>query len=553
MIHNPVLPGFNPDPCIIRRGNDYYIATSSFEWFPAVPVYHSKDLKHWELLTHAIQYPGSIDLRRIPSAKGVWAPDLSWCEADKKFYVVFTNMYAMNARFFDLDNFLISASDITGPWTKPVYLNSVGFDPSLFHDEDGRKYVISLQWETRDGYEKPGVIVAQEYDTERQQVTGYARKIWAGATNRGCIEAPRIYRHKDLYYLFCAEGGTGYGHSVTVARSHSIRGPYEADPENPIITSCPVNFNERGVEDALKLNRYNPQSLLQKSGHCSIVETPDGEWYAAHLCGRPFLPELRCTLGRETALQKMCWTNDGWFRMENGGNLAQTDIPEPSQNKNISESENMYRFYDNFESDWNVQLVSPRIPRTDWASISERPGWLRLYGQQSLASLDSVSFIAHRLTSVVCTFSTALQFEPEVFQQSAGLVLYYDNMNWLFLRVYYSEMIGGKALGIMRCINGNKIDVSGIRIPLEKANTIYLKCSISGRQTQLYYSIENNTTWTAVGPVWNTTEFSDEFSRYGEFTGTFFGLFCTDSNKRTAFADFDWLDYNATPSDPSEI
>lgn len=163
MILNPILPGFNPDPCICRKGDDYYLAVSTFEWFPGIPVYHSKDLKHWELYTHILTDDEAVDLKKLPSAKGIWAPCLTYCEEEDMFYVVYGVMNSMNARYFDVDNFLVKSKDIKGPWSKPVYLHSSGFDASILHDDDGKKYIVSLEWETREGYEKPGFICIVEY------------------------------------------------------------------------------------------------------------------------------------------------------------------------------------------------------------------------------------------------------------------------------------------------------------------------------------------------------------------------------------------------------
>lgn len=163
MIRNPILPGFNPDPCICRKGEDYYLAVSTFEWFPGIPVYHSRDLKHWELYTHVLTDDEAVDLKKLPSAKGIWAPCLTYCEEEDLFYVIYGVMNSMNARYFDVDNYLITAKDIKGPWSEPVYLHSSGFDASIFHDDDGRKWIVSLEWETREGYEKPGAICMVEY------------------------------------------------------------------------------------------------------------------------------------------------------------------------------------------------------------------------------------------------------------------------------------------------------------------------------------------------------------------------------------------------------
>lgn len=163
MIQNPILPGFHPDPCICRKGEDFFLAVSTFEWFPGIPMYHSRDLKNWELYTHVLTDDQLVDLRKLPSAKGIWAPCLTYCEEEDLFYVIYGVMNSMNARYFDVDNFLITARDIRGPWSEPVYLHSSGFDASILHDDDGKKYIVSLEWETREGYEKPGFISLAEY------------------------------------------------------------------------------------------------------------------------------------------------------------------------------------------------------------------------------------------------------------------------------------------------------------------------------------------------------------------------------------------------------
>ena len=181
IIKNPILTGFHADPCICRKKDDYYIAVSSFEWFPGIPIYHSRDMKHWELYTHALSDAQKCDLTRLPSAKGIWAPCLSYCEADDLFYVVYGVMNSMNARYFDIDNYLICAKDIRGPWSEPVYLHSAGFDASLMHDDDGRKWLVSLDWETRACREKPGEICIVEYDPAAKAIKGCPKRIWRGA------------------------------------------------------------------------------------------------------------------------------------------------------------------------------------------------------------------------------------------------------------------------------------------------------------------------------------------------------------------------------------
>lgn len=543
-MQNPILPGFHADPSICRRGDDYYLAVSSFEWFPGVPIYHSRDLKHWELLTHGITDDSQVDLTRLPSAKGIWAPCLTWCEADGLFYLTYSVMNSMNARYFDVDNFVKTAPEITGPWSEPVYLHSAGFDASMFHDADGRKYVVALDWETRESYEKPGAICLVEYDPRKKAVTGPLKRIYTGGTDRGCIEGPHLTRRGDWYYLMCAEGGTGYAHSVTMARSRNVWGPYEADPANPIVTSVPGDFNERQDWDHLKPRYFNAASYLQKSGHGSYVDTPQGETYLVHLCARPFRPELRCTLGRETAMQKMCWTGDGWLRMADGGNLAQKEFT-PSALPDVCWPE--IPVEDDFRGaepgNW---YYAPRWSPEHFATTGQG---LRLRGQESLCSLNKVSLLARKLTSVQAAVTTRMRVTPTSFHHSAGLVLYYDNMDYAYLEAYREEPDDPLRLRLRRLTNGMRTESTGIPVPEQP---LWLRVEIRGRRTQFFWSAEGDV-YSPVGPELDTSEFSDEFCQYGEFTGTFVGLACEDSLLHRLTAQFDFFRYEAAPGEDGAL
>ncbi|WP_097004982.1 glycoside hydrolase family 43 protein [Lacrimispora amygdalina] len=539
-IKNPILPGFNPDPCICRKGDDYYLAVSTFEWFPGIPIYHSKDLKSWELYTHVLTDDEMVDLKKLPSAKGIWAPCLTYCEEEDMFYVIYGVMNSMNARYFDVNNYLITARDIKGPWSEPVYLHSSGFDASILHD-NGKKYIVSLEWETREGYEKPGAICMVEYDPEKKEIIGYPKRIWSGGTDRGCIEAPHLYRRGDYYYIMCAEGGTGYNHCVTMGRSKEIWGPYEGDPKNPIVTSVPVDSNERHDPDHLKTRYYNPDSLLQKSGHGSMVDTQSGETYLVHLCARPFVPELRCTLGRETAIQKMMWTDDQWLRMASGGNLAEV-LVEASSLPEVPVKQ-IPDFDDFNEEELGLQYYAPRIMPQRFADLKARPGYVRIRGQESRTSLNQVSILARKLTSVYATVTTKMEFIPEVHQHSAGLILYYDNMNYINLRKYYSETLGQSALSIIHLENGEKTEFLNTRIPVSD-DPVYLRLTIEGRQSCFSWCYDG-VNYQRIGRVFDTTRFSDEYCKYGEFTGTMVGITCADRVKHSHYADFDFFEYCA--------
>lgn len=549
MIQNPILRGFHADPCICRKGNDFYIAVSSFEWFPGIPIYHSQDMKNWELYSHALQNDNKPDLKRLPSAKGIWAPCLTYCEAEDLFYVVYGVMNSMNARYFDVDNYLITAKDPKGPWSDPIYLHSTGFDASMFHDDDGKKYIVALDWETRTNYEKPGPINIVEYDPMKKSIVGMPKDFWRGGTDRGCIEGPHLTKRGGYYYIMCAEGGTGYYHGVTMGRSKNVWGPYEPDPCNPILTSSPGDFNERRDWDHLKPRYYNSDSVLQKSGHGSYVELPNGETWMVHLTARPFVPELRCTLGRETAIQRMEWTKDGWLRMAGGGNIAREFVEESSL---PAVPVNQLTEHDDFDSETlRIGYYAPRIDPEGFVDLISRPGWARIRGQESGCSLNRVSLLARKLTSVQARITTKLDFTPFSYQHTAGLILYYDNMNFIYLYKYFSDTLGHGAVSVLQVENGKKREFSDARTFVEDGREIYMRLVIQGRKSQFQWTLDGEN-YKDIGPCFDTSKFSDEYSQFGEFTGTFVGITCGDRMLHRHTADFDFFDYEADEMAPVE-
>ena len=241
MIRNPILKGFNPDPSICRVGADYYIATSTFEWYPGVQIHHSRDLVNWRLVKRPLDRASQLDMRGNPDCCGVWAPCLS--HADGRFWLIYTDVKRLDGNFKDAHNYLVTAPAITGPWSDPIYLNSSGFDPSLFHDDDGRKWLLNLQWkhstDSVGGTPKHSAfdgILLQEYDPVARHLTGPIRNIFAGSPH-GLVEGPHLFKRDGWYYLTTAEGGTGYDHAVTMARSRALLGPYELHPDTHLLTS----------------------------------------------------------------------------------------------------------------------------------------------------------------------------------------------------------------------------------------------------------------------------------------------------------------------------
>lgn len=337
---------------------------------------------------------------------------------------------------------------------------------------------------------------------EKQQIIGYPKRIWRGGTDRGCIEAPHLTKHDGWYYIMCAEGGTGYNHCVTMGRSRNVWGPYEKDPENPILTSAPGVSYERDDPDHLKPKYYNPDSILQKSGHGSYVETPDGEVYLFYHTARPFVPELRCTLGRETAVQKMRWTEDGWLRMDEG-NLARVETVESSLPECPMPKIPDFDDFDSGElGNW---YYAPRIMPQSFADVKARPGNVRIRGQEARTSLNRVSILARKLTSVYARITTKMEFEPEVYQHSAGLIIYYDNMNYVNLRKYYSETLGGPAISVVQLENGRKTEYNDWRVPAPEG-AVWMRLYVEGRKTWFEWSADGKD-YRKTGPDFDFFEY----------------------------------------------
>ncbi|WP_163581754.1 glycoside hydrolase family 43 protein [Gracilibacillus saliphilus] len=517
-ITNPVLPGYHPDPSIVRVGDDYYIAVSTFEWFPGVQIYHSKDLINWELIGYPLTRESQLNMLGNVNSGGVWAPCLSY--ADGVFYLIYTDVKSRQGAFKDTHNYLVTAKNIEGPWSEPIYLNSSGFDPSLFHDDDGKKWLVNMIWDHRKGTNSFAGIALQQYLPTEQKLVGPIKNIFRG-TELGLTEAPHLYKRNGYYYLLTAEGGTWYTHAATVARSKSIDGPYEVDPTNPILTSDKSQENQ-----------------LQKAGHGCFVETQDGEWYIAHLCGRPVIDD-KCILGRETAIQKCYWTDDDWIRVVDG--------PHPS---NIVEAPNLPEFeaeklpnYDDF-NDIKLLKYWNALRRTfdgDWFNLTDRPSYLRLFGEESVSSFHRQSMLMRRLEHFDVEVETKIDFHPDHFQQMAGLMIYYDTNDLVYLRVTEHEE-HGKCLGIIETKYGEYDELLGKDVALPENTEIYLKAEIHCHLLQFFYATEEGN-WQTIGEQIDIGHLSDDDAEYIRFTGTFVGVAAQDLSGQRKHADFDYFHY----------
>lgn len=543
MIHNPILKGFHPDPSIVRVGEDYYIATSTFEWWPGIRLHHSTDLVNWELIEYPLNRTSQLDLRGVGASQGVWAPCLTY---DKGvFYLLYTVVNSFYCNMYDTNNYLVTAADIHGPWSDPIPLNNFGFDPSMFHDDDGRKYMVSMVTDHRVPKKYAGRLVLQEYDPVQQKMTGPVRDIYRA--DKIFLEGPHIFKRNGWYYLFSADTGTGEGHGQTIQRSRNVWGPYEM---------YRADFMERTADNeaySILTSRHHEDILLQKSGHCDLVETPEGEWYAVHLCGRAmdrrnpadaprFAGERRYMLGRETAIQKMKWTEDDWLVMAGGSTTPKEYVEEPCGHQ-TAEKPQAETDRDHFDKTvLDPEYQSLRIPMKEYyLSLTERPGYLRMYGRSGLASKFSQTLIAKRLTEFDMDISTKMEFEPEVFKQMAGLILLYDTDNYLYLHVSMDEDCG-KCITLLKAEN-KKYEYLTDYIPVYSGLPIYLKAEMQNGYIDFSYRVEG-CEWQKIAEHIDGSFMSDEACNEGWFTGAMAGICCQDLTGFGKYADFDWFSMN---------
>jgi xylan 1,4-beta-xylosidase len=532
-IRNPILCGFNPDPSIVRVGDDYYIATSTFEWYPGVQIHHSRDLVNWRLLTRPLRRASQLNLLGDPDSGGVWAPCLTY--HDNLFYLIYTDVKrygrttvggASGASLRDFHNYLVTSTSIEGDWSDPIYLNSSGFDPSLFHDDDGRKYLLNMLWDHRPGHNRFAGIVLQEYSTVDQKLIGQPQLIFAG-TSLGFTEGPHLYQRNGYYYLLTAEGGTGWGHAVTFARSRQLTGPYELHPDRYILTS-----------------RHRPDMRLQRVGHADLVETQTGETYMVYLCGRPLRNRGRCTLGRETAIQKMKWSPDDWLRTEDEQGLPQLETAAPDLPQQPFTETSVREDFDGPELPIDFQWLRSPWPE-ELFSLSARPGHLRLYGRETIGSLFRQALVARRQQRNCFSTATVIDFEPESFQQTAGLICYYNSSKFHYLFISRDETLG-KCLRVMSCLPDQpQSDAFTEPISIPGGLPVHLRVEVDYERLRFAYRLDESTEWSWLPEQFDASILSDEASAPGlpNFTGAFVGMCCQDTTGTRHPADFDFFEY----------
>ncbi|WP_089154300.1 glycoside hydrolase family 43 protein [Micromonospora sp. NBS 11-29] len=524
-IHNPVLSGFHPDPSIVRVGDDFYLATSTFEWYPGVRVHHSRDLVHWRPLGGIVTDRRLLDLRGCGDSNGVWAPDLTY--HDRLFHLVYSDVASFASGYWDPQNYLTTAPDIEGPWSDPVKLHAHGFDAALFHDTDGSTWLLSMSADWRPGRDRFGGIEIQRYDREQRRLVGEARIIFRG-TAAGLTEGPHLYRRDGWYWLVTAEGGTSWEHQVTVARSRHLLGPYQADPDGPLLTSVD-----------------RPDLRLQKAGHGSLVDTPQGDWYLAHLVARPYSPLGDCVLGRETAIQKVDWPAGGWPSVPGG--VPADSVPAPELPAHPWPQEPATDHFDapRLSPHWSTLR---RPASADWLDLTARESHLRVHGGQSPVGRQTPSLVARRVGAERCTLETVVEFEPVDHRHLAGITAYYNTVNWHHLYLTRADD-GRTVLELLSCDRGRRTAYPELTVDVGQAVRVGLRARFDGPVVRFAYDLGAG--WRDVPVELDATILSDEHAAMvvdGEpaawgFTGAFLGLWVQDIGGDGVHADFDHATY----------
>jgi xylan 1,4-beta-xylosidase len=470
---NPILAGFYPDPSITRVGQDYYLVTSTFSYFPGIPIFHSRDLVNWTQIGNGIHRASQLAFDTLGMSRGVFAPAIEHHAGT--FYIANTCVDCGG-------NFIITATNPAGPWSDPIWLPSVeGIDPSLFFDDDGKVYLINNRAPAGGSqYEGHRALWIQEYDIVAKKMVGEATQIVNGGVDITqkpiWIEGPHIYKINGKYYLNTAEGGTAVDHRQVIFRSDSVRGPYVPGPVNPVLT-----------QRHLDPKRPFP---VTSAGHADFVDTPNGEWWAIFLGSRPYREDYHNT-GRETYMLPLEW-KDGWPSFVGGLEPLRYSVRRPSL---PAQPRAPYPTSGNFtvRDDFDRPELAPywlmvRTPRDQWHELTSSPGALSLRARpQDIAKREQPSFIGRRQQHIDATFSTALRFVPERDGDRAGIVAFQNDEYFYALTITRAAARPVVQLQRRAGRSDTVTVIASAPITLRAGAPLYLKIEARGERYGFYY------------------------------------------------------------------
>lgn len=505
MYQNPIRTGMYPDPSIVRVEDDYYMVNSTFVFFPCIPISHSKDLIHWEVIGHAITNPDYAYLEELEGGRGYWAPDISYNEG--KFFITAT--YRMNDTGEVYRKQIVVSSDKPeGPYCEPAFIEEDGIDPSIFTDDDGKRYMLLNRGARIFEISKDGTK-----QLEKPKLLYYG-------DNKRAPEGPHLLKKDGWYYLFLAEGGTGLGHQVNVARSKSLFGTYEPCPYNPIMT------------------QKNSNSSLQCCGHGKPVMTKNGDWFMVYLCYR-YLEGQYGMLGRETALDPITWTMDGWPLVNNlkGPSVLQKkpDIKDKCTEK-LEED-----FYDDFLKDkLNLNWMTPRAFEVDGIKFDESHVIIK-GSTRDLNKLGARNLLLQRQRHFSFEVVTKMKFAKLIGKQNLGLTCYYDENTYLKFGLFKNaenqyELQVHERIGDVDTISFSEI--------IQEVENIYLKIITKGLLREFHYSYDS-INWIMLGALDNVYYICSEgIVRGKRFTGATIGMYVYSGKEEVVlYGEFDYFSY----------
>lgn len=488
---NPIIKGFHPDPSICRVGEDYYLVTSSFEYTPGIPIYHSRDLVNWEPIGACVTKESQIDLSDAKDSGGIWAPTIRY--QNGTFYVTAT----VDGR----GNFIMETEDILGEWSDPVWVDMGGIDPSLYFEGDQAYYCTNFRV-----HEEKEEITLARINPHTGERLGDIKAIWEG-TGGGYLEAPHIYHVGEWYYLFTAEGGTDFNHMETVARSKSIWGPYESCPWNPILT-----------------NAHDTTKQIQCSGHGDLLEDHRGNWWMVHL-GIRLSRRTMTTLGRETFLMPVLW-KQGWpWISETKRSLLEVDGPVFGEQKEPSQWQ-----ADFTKKEWDPRFVWLRSKKE--LNAEQRNGSMILYPAKR--KMGQVSgFMGVRPMDFACEVGMTFSFDPKTVGEEVGLMIYLSSE--FHYRIGKQKRSDGVYLIMERTAEDLVQPVMERRIGPGKLS-MHIQ---TGKEKDTFWFREEGNDWEVVGPVSNRFISCEVSGRC--FTGTLIGIYAwsaEDTDSKVIVSEF---------------
>ncbi|MCL2387948.1 MAG: glycoside hydrolase family 43 protein [Defluviitaleaceae bacterium] len=491
---NPILSGFYPDPSVCRVGEDYYLVTSTFAYYPGVPIFHSKDLVHWNQIGNVLTRPAQLPLAKTRVSQGIFAPTIR--EHNGIFYMITTNVSGGG-------NFLVTATDPAGEWSDPFFLEGAhGIDPSLYFEGD-KCYYHGTREKENGAYYGDNEIYLQELDLKEMKLVGERHIIWHCALkNAVWPEGPHIYKKGDWYYLWISEGGTGHEHAVTVARSKTLTGYYEGNKCNPILTHR-------------HLGKDYP---IVNVGHCDLVETQNGEWWIVLLASRPYGGRFR-NLGRETFLVPVSWESE-WPVINYGIGLVRETEPFPNLPETPTKMQTSFDFREISKIPMNMMHL--RNPITKDYKLESNGLKMRL-NKNPITELADVSYLCIRQQHKSFHVQTQMLFTPATENENAGLVILQDHLhNYQFVLTKKNDET---ILRIVKC----KKDKTEIRIekPVPNSEGIHLKISAHEQDLTFYYSLDGKT----FTPILEDTANFLNTDTAGGFVGNTMGLYATSNGE----------------------